>query len=813
MTNRNNMWQFLVRFTLRNRLAILIVIGLLTVFMGYEGSKVQLSYHLAKMLPSTDPTSIEYNNFKKEFGRSGDGSISFVAVKDPKLFTLQHFDDWYDLTHSLMKIKGVTQVISSARVFTLVRDDSLHKFDFKNLVPHRPTTQKEVDSIKKVLYSLPLYQGRLFNRKTHAHLIMITVNPKILNSKARIPMMKKMTEVAEKYGQKYHLTVRKSGLPYIRTIQSALILHESFLFVFLSAFITFILLFILFRSVRAVFFAMVVVVIAVIWTLGTVTLLGYKFTILTGVLPPLLIVIGVENSIFLLNKYLDEIRLHGNKTRALSRMIVRIGKANLLTNATTAAGFGAFIVTSNTFLVEFGIVATLNILAIYILSMLILPILFSYFPVPKPRHLKHLNSDKGFTTIILSKVSILISNYRTAIYTVTILLVIAGGYGITKLRTTGTIVDDISKKNQLQKDLLFMEKNFKGVMPLEITVNTEKKGGLLRLYNLKKIEQLQDTLALYPQFARPVSIVELVKSAKQAFYRGNPKMYSLPNSQEKNFILSYIPNFKQKAHNKKRNLLSAFVDSNLRITRISVQMANIGTNEIDSILRTIRPKINKIFPPSKYKVHLTGTSVVFLKSTNYLVKNLAYSLLLAIAVITILMSFIFSSVKMIIVSLIPNTIPLILTAGMMGYFGISIKPSTIIIFSIALGISVDNTIHYLSRYRLHLKTNHWGIKKSVMDALNEAGYSMVFSATVLFFGFYIFTFSSFGGTEALGYLVSFTLLIALLTNLIVLPSLLLTLDKWLLTKSFKKAGREVFVEEKHDELDKVVREELENKKK
>jgi len=807
------MWQFLVRFTLRNRLAILIVIGLLTVFMGYEGSKVQLSYHLAKMLPSTDPTSIEYSNFKKEFGQSGDGSVSFIAVKDPRLFTLQHFDDWYDLTRNLMKIKGVKQVISSARVFTLVRDDSLHKFDFKNLVPHRPTTQKEVDSIKKVLYSLPLYQGRLFNRKTHAHLIMITVDKNILNSKARIPMMKKMTEVANKYGQKYHLIVHKSGLPYIRTIQSALILHESFLFVFLSAFVTFILLFVLFRSVRAVFFAMVVVIIAVIWTLGTVTLLGYKFTILTGVLPPLLIVIGVENSIFLLNKYLDEIRLHGNKTRALSRMIVRIGKANLLTNATTAAGFGAFIVTSNTFLVEFGIVATLNILAIYVLSMLILPILFSYFPVPKPRHLKHLNNDKGFTTKIIDKVGILISNYRTIIYSVTVLLVLMGSYGITKLQTTGTIVDDISKKNQLQKDLFFMEKNFKGVMPLEITVNTEKNGGLLRLYNLKKIEQLQDTLALYPQFARPVSIVGLVKSAKQAFYRGNPKMYSLPNSQEKNFILSYIPNFKQKSHNRKRNLLSAFVDSNLRVTRISVQMANIGTNEIDSILRTIRPKINKIFPPSKYKVHLTGTSVVFLKSTNYLIKNLAYSLLLAIAVITLLMSFIFSSVKMIVVSLIPNTIPLILTAGMMGYFGISIKPSTIIIFSIALGISVDNTIHYLSRYRLHLKTNHWNVKKSVMDALKEAGYSMIFSATVLFFGFYIFTFSSFGGTEALGYLVSFTLLIALLTNLIVLPSLLLTLDKWLLTKSFKEADREVFVEEQHDELDSVVLEELENKKK
>lgn len=801
------MWQFLVRFILRNRLAILIVIGLLTIFMGYEGSKVKLSYELAKMLPSTDPTSIEYNKFKKEFGQTGNGSVCFVAVKDPKLFTLKHFDEWYTISHELMKIKGVTQVVSSARVFSLVKNNSTHKFDFVNLVSTRPTTQQKVNSIKKALYNLPLYAGRLYNKKNHVHLMMITVDKNILNSKARIPLIKKITKTVNQYGRKYHLDMRYSGLPYIRTIQGQLIFKEAFLFVFLSAFITFVLLFLLFRSLRAVFFAMVVVIVAVIWTLGSITLLGYKFTILTGVLPPLLIVIGVENSIFLLNKYLDEMRIHGNKTLALSRMITRIGKANLLTNATTAAGFGSFMITSNTFLVEFGIVATLNILVIYVLSMLLLPILFSYFPVPKPKHLKHLQNDKSLITRFLKKTTYVVLNYRSMVYLVTLIIVFGGIYGATRLKTNGSIMGDISKHNKLRKDLNFFEKNFKGVMPLEITVNTREKGGIMRLSTLRKINQLQDTLALYPQFARPVSVVEIVKSAKQAFYGGNPKMYSLPNSQEKNFIMSYIPNL----HSKKRTILNSFVDPTYRVARISVQMANIGTTEIDSIIRTIRPKINKIFPPAKFGVHLTGTSVVFLKSTNYLVKNLFSSLLLAIIVITLLMSVIFSSVKMIIISLIPNAIPLILTAGMMGYFGIPIKPSTIIIFSIALGISVDNTIHFLSRYRLHLKSSNWKIHESVFAALAETGQSMIFSAIVLFFGFFIFTLSSFGGTQALGYLVSFTLLVALFTNLIVLPSLLLTLKKWLLTSSFKGSKKEVFVEEEHTQLDVVIKEELDKK--
>jgi predicted RND superfamily exporter protein len=579
------------------------------------------------------------------------------------------------------------------------------------------------------------------------------------------------------------------------------------LFIVLLLIIASVLLFLLFRTARAVLFAMIVVIIAVIWSLGTIVLFGYEITILTGILPPLLIIIGVENSIFLLNKYLSEYREHGNKVKALSRMISRIGNANLLTNATTAAGFAAFIITSNELLVEFGIIASLNILITYLLSLFILPILFSFFPPPKPKHMKHL--DKGFISKIIQQVTWVVLNRRAVVYIVTSILFIGGIIGVTKLQTTGNIVDDISKKDKLYKDMIFLEQSFNGVMPLEITVNTHKNKGILRLSFLRKLDRLQDTLATYSEFSKPLSIVEVVKSAKQAFYRGNPKMYSLPNNQEKNFILSYVPNLSGSG---KKSILDAFVDSSLSKTRISIQMANIGTNDIERILDNLEPKIDSIFPPKKYEVHLTGTSVVFLKGTDYLVKNLFMSLALAVVVITILMALIFSSARMILISLIPNIIPQILTAGMMGYFGISIKPSTILIFSIALGISVDNTIHFLSRYRLQLQHNNWQIKTSVLAALNETAYSMIFSAIVLFSGFYVFTLSSFGGTEALGYLVSFTLLIALFSNLFVLPSLLLTLDKRVLTKSFKDPLLVVFDEEEDIELDKLVIEELKSEK-
>jgi hydrophobe/amphiphile efflux-3 (HAE3) family protein len=783
------------------------LIALITVFMGWKGSQIKMSYEMASMLPDDDPTSIEYQKFRKQFGQ--DGNVIFVAVHDPKLFTLDHFKTWYEITKEVTKTPGVAGVISAAQAYTLIRNDSLKKFDFKPIIDHKPVSQAEVDSIKKILYNNRLYNNRLYNKKTNVHMMMITLDKKVINSKKRIPLIEKIKSITDQYGEKYGIQVHYSGLPYIRTVTTKMIQNELLMFTLAALIIASLLLFLLFRSFRAVFFSMLVVIVAVIWALGTVVLFGYKISILTGILPPLLIVIGVENSIFLLNKYLTEFREHGNKVKALSRMISRIGNANLLTNATTAVGFAAFVITGNQLLVEFGIIAALNIFLIYLLSLFMLPILFSYFPEPQPKHLKHL--EKGAISKILDKVVHTVQTKRTVIYTVTIILVTLGIYGTTKLRTTGNIVDDISKDDILYKDLIFMEKNFKGVMPLEITIDTKKPKGILRASTLQKIDKLQKVLAQYPEFSEPLSIVEVVKSAKQAFYRGNPKMYSLPNNQERNFILSYVPSLEKGGTN---SILSSFVDSSLRITRVSVQMANIGTNDIERILQDLKPQVDSIFQPNKYEVHLTGTSVVFLKGTNYLVKNLFQSLLLAVIVITLLMALIFSSARMILISLIPNIIPQILTAGMMGYFGISIKPSTILIFSVALGISVDNTIHFLSRYRLHLKHTNWNIKKSVLAALHETGYSMIYSAIVLFFGFSMFTFSSFGGTEALGYLVSFTLLVALFSNLFVLPSLLLTIDKRLLTKSFKEPLMEVFDEEEDIELDKLIIEELgEDKKK
>ncbi|RLD51619.1 MAG: RND family transporter, partial [Bacteroidetes bacterium] len=668
------------------------------------------------------------------------------------------------------------------------------KFDFKPVIEVLPTRQSQVDSVRDLVYSLPFYDGLLLNKENHVFLMAITLEQAKLNNKNRIKLVNAITELSDIYGTRHNLKPRYSGLPYIRIITSKKLEEELLFFVKLALIIASVILLVFFKSFKAMFFPMLIVIVSIIWGIGIMSLLGFKITMLTGIFPPLLMVIVVENCIFLLNKYYSEFKSHGNKVRSLSRVVQRIGSANLLTNATTAAGFAAFIVTGNKLLVEFGIVASLSILSAYILSLMLIPIFFSYLPPPKAKHVKHL--DKGLVKWIVGRVVYIVQNYRTTIYITTSVLLMAAVFGMLKLETTGSIVDDIPKEDALYKDLMFFEDNFKGVMPLEISIDTKKQKGVMKLSTINRIDKLQKVLAEYPELSKALSIAEVVKFSKQAFYGGNEKMYSMPNNREKDFIFSYAP----KMENGKKTIMNSFVDSTLQYTRISTQMANIGTYDIQRIQEELKPRIDSIFPPAKFDVQLTGTSLVFLKGTKYLVNNLFTSLLLALVIITILMALLFTSIRMILISLVPNIIPLLMTAAMMGFTGISIKPSTVLIFSIALGISVDNAIHFLSRYRLQLKLNNWRIKDSAIAALSETGFSMIYSSIVLFFGFIIFTLSTFGGTEAMGYLIAFTLVVALFSNLFLLPSLILTLDQRITTRTFKEPMLEIFDEEEDIEL-------------
>lgn len=779
-------WTWIVRVILRHRLTILIVIGLITAFMGYMAMKVQLSYEMSNMLPESNSTFQSYQKFKKQFGE--DGRVIALGVRNPEIFELEEFNRWYDLGNKITQIEGIQEVVSISRIVVIEKNTVARKFTFRQLVTNRPTSQADVDSIKNQLHSLPFYKGLFYNPETHDYLMAITLRKDEINSKSRIKVVEKIQNLVNQYQTESNRKVYCSGMPYIRTVTMKLIQQELFLFVVLSMLIAAFIMFLFFRSFRVVMSSLAVVLVSIIWVMGFISIMGYKITILTGVIPSLIVIIAIENCIYILNKYHLEYINHGNKIRALSRTIRRIGFASLMTNTATALGFAAFILVNNKMFSEFGLVTSVNIMLEFLLSITLFPIFISFMKPPKERHTKHLES-KFFNGITESIVT-LITHHRPKIYITTVIIVVVSIIGLTKMKTSGKVVDDLAYDDPINVDLRYFETNFGGVMPFEITIDTRKPKGVLQLSNLKKTNELQQYISQFPEFSKPISLTEMVKFARQSFYFGEPSQYKLPGEMEKNFIMTYLP------ESKNGNPLKPYIDSTMQITRITYQVVDMGTNDMEAVLAKVKPGIDSIFSPEKYDVTLTGNSIVFAKGTKFLIQNLFESVAIAVVLISLLMAIMFRSARMIVVSMVPNLIPLLVTAAIMGYSGIPLKPSTLIVFSIALGISVDNAIQYLARYRHDLKTSNLNIGLSTVNALREASFSMIYTSIVLVLGFIIFTVSDFGGTKALGILISTTLFVAMFFNLVVLPSLLMTLDKYVITKAFTEdAIIEVFDDE------------------
>ncbi|UPT68863.1 MAG: efflux RND transporter permease subunit [Sphingobacteriales bacterium JAD_PAG50586_3] len=702
----------------------------------------------------------------------------------------------YDLGVNVSKIKGVQSMLSITQLQNLVKDTTEGVFKFQKIMNRRPGTQAEVDSIKGEIYNMPFYDELLLNRKSNVTVMLLTLDRKIVDSKNRLALVTQITDLGDKFTQTTNIETHYSGLPYIRTINTKRLSSELILFSLLSILITAIVLFVIFRSFKAILIPMVVVFLSLIWSIGTVVLFGYKLSALTGLIPPLIIIIGIPNCIFITNIFHREFVNHGNKIKAIARVIVRMGMALFLTNFNTAVGFATFTFTESKILSEFGVVSSINVMLVFIFSIVHVPILFSYVDAPPPKHTKHL--DYKWMANLVKRIMWLITHHRIAIYAVTVVLLGISVWGMTKMRTTGALTDDIPKRDKVYTDLVFLEDNFHGVMPFEIVVETEQKKGIVKYTTIKKIDEVQKILAEYPEFSRPVSIVEIIKYAKQAYYNGNPDQYGLPDRDELNFIYDYIPKGKD---GKRDELTKPFIDSLQQKTRISVQVADIGSAEMKDLLKSVRPRIDSIFPKDKYKVTITGSSLVFVKGTDYLVDNLLWSLLAAIILISGLMAFMFSSFRMVLISIVPNLIPLVLTAGIMGFADISLRISTILVFNIAYGIAIDSAIHFFSVYGHELKKNTQDIKQSVEASLKETGFSIMYTSIILLFGFSIFMLSKFGGTQALGMLICITLFTSIFTNLLVLPSLLMSLDKVIMIKSLREPYAELYDEEIDIDLD------------
>jgi len=768
------MWDKLSSFILKFRFLIILIISVLTFLIGQHALNVEYSVARAKILPSSHQEFIDNEKFQQKYGEN---HVMAIAISDPEYYNLERFNFWKNICKRIDSINGVKNIISINRFSKLQKNTEEKKFEISSWFPEHINSQTLLDSLLNALNQQKFYKGIL---NDSGPLVLIDLEGSIVKSKKRDQLVFSIKDIIQAYSKKYEVDIHYSGMPYMRSVQSVTLRNEIVLFIFLTLFVTSLILYLFFRSFKATLISVIIVVLGVIWSFGFIELFDYKITLLTALVPPVLIVIGIPNCIFLINKFHNEFRKNGEKEKSLRIMISKIGNITLLTNITTATGFAAFLLTKSQSLQEFGLIASMNIMVIYILSLLLIPIFFSFFAPPKVMHTKHL--DRKWVVSIVDYLIFLVKHRRDIIYKFTVLLVLISFYGLTKMNFTGNLSEDFNKKDILYKDLKFFEKNYGGVLPLEILVNTNKKNGLFKSYNLKKIDELSDLLASYEDFSQPSSYIDFIKYTKQVYYNDDTSYYRLPNNQEQIFLNTYIANTKSNV-----NMRKMLIDSLNQEARISLRIKDISATKMDEIMLDLKPKIASIFDLDKYDVIITGTTKVLLTGAKFLLQNLFISLFLVIILISIFMAWMFSSYKMVFISLIPNIIPLLLTGAIMGIFGIALKPSTILVFSIAFGISVDDTIHYLAKYRQELIATNGSIKKSVYAALKETGVSMLYTSVVLFFGFFIFIASDFGGTVALGLLVSITLLVAMLSNLLLLPALLLTYEKSLINsmKHFK----------------------------
>lgn len=863
------MWQLLANIILRNKFLIIGIITLLTVFFGYEAATgLKLDNKYGFILPKESPAKMDYVQFQEQFGE--DGGALVLAIQTDSLYTEDKLLKWKQLGDSILTFDGVEGVISEATLYSVENNIEKQEFEIRKIFSDTRFQEKSVQQIEEEIKKIPFYQGILYNDSTNVSLMMINVQEEFLSDQKKANVIINIEELAQSYEKDFG-KVHFAGLPHIRVVISKRIIAEMYLFIGLAIFVTSLLTYIIFRSTRVVFICNIVIFIAVIWSLGSIALFGFHISVLMALIPPLMIVIGMPNCVFLMTKFHQEVKSHGNKIKALTRVIVKVGTATFITNVITALGFFTLVFTNSEKLMEFGLIAAMNIMVLFILSICIIPIVSTLSRKPNNKHLRHL--DRGLAVKFLNAMVYVVVNHRKWVYIGTFTILALSLWGMTKVRATGNITGDLSKDHQILKDIIFIEENFGGSIPFEVMVNYKSQNRLFKKSTLEKVEAIQDKYENDTLFSKSISMVDFIKVINMAYYGNNPDKYEIFNNRDKARLKTYIDNFDLTNLNSSLKM-KELLDTTNTTLRIRSQIKDLGSYELSEKTELVKKEIDSILNPNRSKIEgyytkiiagqqqyidtllesypeiyntlssiiangnddlqyafdsdfdkikgyykkdsfnqqlrkaidyeyfdatLTGTAVVASEGTKYLVDSLFGGIIFAVITVGLLMALLFRSWGMVFVSLVPNLIPLVITGGIMGWIGIPLKPSTLLVFNISFGITADDSIHFLAKYRQELKSQKWDLKGCVIESLREAGLGMFYTSIILFFGFSVFVFSEFGGTQALGLLVSMTLLIAISTNLILVPSLLLSLEKRLSTKAFQEPFFDVYDEE--DDVD------------
>lgn len=841
------MWRKIAAIILRNRLYLLAITLLLTCFFGYfVFTDLKIDTRYGVILPSDHPAQKNYKNFTKLFGE--DGSTLVIAISSKNLYTDTKFHAWKKLGEQINKISGVESVLSEPRLIYLENDKVNRKFVAHNVFYDSKTNEeRSIPEIKKVIKQNPFFDGLIYNDSTEVTLMLVEINKDFLEDKTKSKVVLEIENLTQKSKTKLG-KIYFSGLPHIRVALAKRILNEMYLFLGLSLLASIFLIFYLFKSVRIILLCGFILGVSIIWALGMAVLFGYPLTAMMALVPPLLVIIGIPHIVYIITCYHQEYVNSNNNIKAILVTTRYIGPVTMLMNLTTAVGFITF--TSSERVTEFGIISSVNVMVLFVLTLYLVPVFLSYYGEPNKKHMGHLTKKSSFAFVNI--IMAIVTKRRRIVYFITVLLIGLGAWGATKISVTGNVIADVSVKDPIAQDLKYLEKSFGGSIPFEIVIHLAESKDVMSKDLMKNIEQVQLFLEKDTLFSKSLSNVDLIKFANMAYHNGNPNYYIIPRTKAELAILKryYDASYADfTSVSDGRISLKGLQTKERKPLRIRLQIKDIGSfdllnklrrleiqvdsilnpndeqwktykhkwdegkvtyfdslmeytplknglidflsaknpelrfklEESDSLLQTYRndksisATLDKLLKEQRHEFHFTGIAVLVAEGTKYLVENLWEGLLFTVILITLLIILLFRSFSIYLATMIPNLIPLIITAGIMGFFKIPLKPSTIMIFGIALGITVNDTVLLLGKLKQKLKTNpNISRIEALMQALEESAMAMAYTSVILIFGFIMFIFSKFLGTQALGLLISITLVIGMFTNLILLPSLMLS---------------------------------------
>lgn len=761
---------------LRGRYVWLALVAVVSAFMAWHARKVEITQDFIKVVPEDDPDYQAYRAFQREFGE--DASALVIGLRVPKDASGALWQGIKALSDTLSKLPGVKRVFG---VPTAVR---LRWNGEKFFTEPLPLPSDSASWATLRLHN-PLYQRLLWDSSGQSTLLFVHLDSLTLHTKAKHTLIKQVETITRTYAAKLHTEAHFGGVPYLRHYVAQLLPKELWLFVSASLVLTVLALLVYFRSWYAAVFPVILLGLASLWTVGIIGLYGFKLTLLTALLPPVIIILGIPPGIYMLSDYHRLYVAKGNKVRAIEEMLRQLGLVTFMIHANTAFGFLTLYLTNVVPLQEFGLVAFWGTMGTYVLTILLLPSFFMLLPEPKERHLRHLTNRWVIRLVHWS--GAVVERKRAWVYGITISLFLIGGYGIARLQAVSYMADDLPSEAQVMQDLAFFEAHYGGMMPFEVVIEAKQPQGLRRLRTLRALSALQDSMAKYPELSRSLSIADLLKAARQAFWGGAPNAYALPQPEELPALLRALRS--QEAGT--LSLLGGLVDTAYQRTRITAFVKDIGSRDMPHLLAAVQADVQATFGEEASHVRITGTTLIFLKAIDYLIDNLVWSLVATFLLVAIQMFLLYGSFRIMLISMAVNLLPLFLVAGLMGYIGMPIKPSTALIYEMAFGIVVDSAIHFLSSYQWYYR-RHPIPERAAVVSVHHTGALIAYTSFVLLMGFGIFAFSSFGGTRALGILTAISLGIGLFSNIFLLPSLLITFrqsDKGTIRRVVQKVRR------------------------